>query len=94
MSHVNYYLLPQYMQDGAERYIEQGIQPGDFMIAVLENDLVGAFERADDTNIIAMRRWAEWLKWECPGAAWGSRAKVNAWINMGGLQGHPQGEES
>ena len=32
------------------RYIEHGIPPGHFLTAVIEKDLCGASERADDEN--------------------------------------------
>jgi hypothetical protein len=87
MSHVKYDILPPHMVDGAQLYIERGIEPGDFMLAVLANNLVRACERADQVNLHCMVAWATWLKWECPMPAWGSIEKVDAWIKRGGLQG-------
>jgi hypothetical protein len=78
---VNYHDLPEHMQDGARRYVEDGTKPGDFMVAVLSNDLVGALERADPINAARIHDWAIWLKWEAPGNCWGSSEKVAAWIN-------------
>jgi hypothetical protein len=83
---VEYDDLPDHMQDGAKLYVEKGIRPGDFMMTVLSNDLVGACERADVANRQYLREWATWLKWNCPGGAWGSREKVDAWIAKGGLR--------
>jgi hypothetical protein len=82
--HVDYSRLPAHMQDGARGYIERGEEPGGFLTAVLCNDLVAAFSRADADNAAAMAEWARWLWNEAPSQAWGSRAKVDAWIDKHG----------
>lgn len=80
-SNIRYDMLPFHMQDGARLYIEEGIPPGDFMMAVLSNDLKEAFGRADETNRVAMFDWASWLYNECPMQANGSPEKVAAWLD-------------
>lgn len=77
---VDYSSLPLHMQDGARAYVEHGQPPGDFLAAVLANDLVEAYSRADSENTLAMRRWAGWLYEEAPRGCWGSTEKVKAWI--------------
>jgi poly-D-alanine transfer protein DltD len=77
---IDYTGLPKHMRDGAHLYIEHGVEPGGFLRAVLSNQLVEAFGRADETNRVAMFGWAMWLYNECPRDAWGSPAKVDAWI--------------
>jgi hypothetical protein len=64
------------------RYLEQGILPGDFLRAVLRNDLVNAMERADDECAAAMRDIAQFLELEVPYLAWGSEEKVQAWADL------------
>jgi hypothetical protein len=44
--------------------------------------MVGAFYRADTKNQRAMREWATWLCNECPSEAWGSREKVDTWMEV------------
>lgn len=78
--HVDYSNLPAHMQDGMRRYIEHGFEPGGFAMAVLQNDLVGAFQRADRQNRVAMETWASWLWNECPASAWGSVEIVTKWM--------------
>lgn len=80
MIEISYRGLPEHMQDGARLYVEQGVPPGDFLTAVLQNDLVEAFNRADATNVHAMLAWAKWLDKDCPRAAWGSKEQVEKWI--------------
>jgi hypothetical protein len=77
---IDYTGLPKHMRDGAHLYIEHGVEPGGFLRAVLSNQLVESFGRADETNRAAMFDWATWLYNECPRDAWGSPEKVDAWI--------------
>ena len=83
----DYSKLPKHMQSGAQLYIEKGIMPGGFLTAVLENNLTGAFGRADDINKQAMQTWVEWLTCEIPSTIWGSKEKVSQWSIDGGLEG-------
>ena len=77
---VSYDLLPDHLRAGAEDYIENGREPGHFLLAVLENNLVDAFGRADHASLAAMHNIVIWLFNEAPSSCWGSRAKVDAWI--------------
>ncbi|RKX65237.1 MAG: hypothetical protein DRP42_05075 [Tenericutes bacterium] len=80
MENVDYTGLPEHMQAVARDYIETHYLPGDFLQAVLANNLVMAFARADATNAAAMQQWASWLYNECPSQAWGSPEKIKAWV--------------
>lgn len=86
-SGIKYTGLPDHMQSGARRYIELGVAPGDFLTAVLSNDLKEAFGRADPANQAAMSEWVSWLYNECPMSANGSLETVKAWCIAGGLSG-------
>ncbi len=79
--------LPAHMQDGARRYVEHGIKPGSFMTAVLSNDFIGAWQRADDVNTAAMHSWAMWLHNDAPRGCYGSPEHVKDWIAHRGLSG-------
>ena len=87
MNNISYDKLPPHMVDGARRYIEHGIMPGGFMMAVLDNDLGGAFARADEVNTAAMKQWAMWLYNDAPGGCWGSPRITEAWMEHEGLKG-------
>ena len=52
---INYERLPLHLQGGVQRYIEQGVPPGDFLTAVITNDLLLATSHADDTSLAALR---------------------------------------
>ena len=76
-----------HMKGAVERYLRHGISGGDFLTAVLANDLKGAAGRADSTNAELLREWAAWLYNDCPIDAQGSYDKVEAWCKSGGVTG-------
>lgn len=78
--HIDYSMLPEHMQDSAKLYVERGIEPGSFMLAVLTNNLTEAFTRADHINKDSLLMWIIWLLNECPRSAWGSVDIVEAWM--------------
>lgn len=74
------HLIPAHMWGGVERYLLHGIPPGGFLTAVLSNDLMGAFGKADDENTAAMRNWAMFIYNYMPNGCHGSPEKVRAWL--------------
>ena len=86
LASVNYDRLPNHMQIGARRYVEQGVKPGDFTMAILTNDLYMAIRQADRVNMVHLEEWMDWRDM-LPPAAHGSAKKVAAWISRRGLQG-------
>ncbi len=91
---IDYSMLPEHMRDGAKRYVERGIEPGGFMMAVLCNDLYGAASKADDINRSMLFEWVQWMYTELPGPAWGERSLVDAWIARGGTENKTNVAES
>jgi hypothetical protein len=77
---INYEMLPEHCRDGMKLYIEHGIPPGSFLMAVLENNLVEAFGRADDVNINRLYDYASFLYNQAPSGCWGSKEKVSKWM--------------
>ncbi len=67
------------MMPGLRRWIERGIVPGDFLQAVLRNDLQAAALMADDQNAPNLRAFIGYLYNEAPRECWGNPEKVNAW---------------
>lgn len=90
---INYDLLPEHMRDGFRRYIEVGIPGGHFMTAVLSNDLMGAFGRADDINRAMMHNICAFLYNDAPRGCYGSPEHVKDWIAGGGLAGIARARE-
>jgi len=87
IDHTNYNKLPEHMRESARRYVQEGVIPGDFLQAVLRNDLVRSFSNADDINIMHIRDWAHWLYNEAPSHCWGSHEALKYWHERGGLNG-------
>jgi hypothetical protein len=57
----DYAAIPELMRGGIQRYVEHGVQPGQFLSAVLCNDLRGAISRADSTNINILHLYVQWF---------------------------------
>jgi hypothetical protein len=81
-----YTLLPEHMQAGMLRWIENGVLPGDFLQAVLRNEFAEAVSRADTINGARLISYAHFL-YTAPPACWGSKEKVEAWAAHKGLSG-------
>lgn len=77
----NYSSLPEGLQGGMKRYIEDGIRAGGFLMACLENDLAGAVGKADSNNSTHIQEIVRWIYNEAPSGCWGSVGKVHAWMD-------------
>ncbi len=75
-----YSKLPESVRDGIKRYIEHRVEPGGFLMAVLENDLVRSFGKADSNNRQALFSIVGWIYDVAPGSCWGSPEKVKKWL--------------
>lgn len=74
--------LPVHMHGAISRYIARGIPPGSFLTAVLSNDLMGAFGKADDDNRGALFEWVRFIYQYAPVGCHGSPEKVRAWRGL------------
>ena len=75
---------PVHILASINRYVEHGLRPGSFVMAVLSNDLAAAFQTADDESHRGLRDILRYIRWEIPGTCWGSQAKVEAWLEIPG----------
>jgi hypothetical protein len=73
-------VLPNELRESLDRYAEHGVPPGDFLQAVLANDLFEACGRADDNNVWLIPVICAYVYNELPSSCWGDRAKVKKWI--------------
>jgi len=71
--------LPDRFKASITRYLEHGVMPGDFLTAVLSNDLFSAFAKADETSLAELHGLVGWCYYELPHDAWGSRERVEAY---------------
>jgi len=60
--------------DGIQRWYYDGIRPGGFVSAVIQNNFMEACLRADSVNREVLYLYAMFLYWELPGD-WRSKAK-------------------
>ena len=63
-------------------YITRGIEPGSFLMAVLENNLMEAFGRADEMNRGSMFEICQFVYNHLPAACHGSPEKVSRWMKL------------
>lgn len=80
----DYSALPENLQEGMKLYLEQGIDPGCFLTACLENDFVGALGVASSKTYDYLFRVASFLYNELPSRSyenspWGSKENVQRW---------------
>jgi len=68
--------------EGINRHVLLHEPKGDFITAVLSNDLREAFGRADNGNQKTMFQIVSYCHNQIPGVCWGSSEKVKAWIEM------------
>ncbi len=64
-----------------QRYVEHRIPTGDFLYAVLCNDLRRAFVRADDENRETLYEIVDYCYRNLPRECWGSQQKVTSWLS-------------
>jgi len=79
--------IPERMMRGIENYVQRGIIPGNFLQAVICNNMQLSFRKADDENFENMAAFAGYFYWEVPVDAWGSYKAMLAWNKRGGLEG-------
>lgn len=74
-------------KEALDRYVQTGELHGGFLTALLENDLREAICRADTNNRRDLPYIVEYCMQHIPYQCWGSKQKVDNWINQGGLKG-------
>jgi len=76
-----YEIRPE-MKEALDRYAEQGVPLGDFLTALLANDLMEALGRADDGNREDINQLCCYVYNEMPSHCHGSHEIVRAWIAL------------
>lgn len=72
--------VPEHLRDGLLRYVVDRIMPGDFLRAVLSNDLMRAFSYATPESRESLRDLVFWIYNYVTSRCWGSEEKVNQWV--------------
>ena len=70
------------MIEAIGRYVDHGIGPGDFLCAVICNNLREAIGCADDENLDNLPAFVAYFHNEVPGPCWGSTLKMTEWIRL------------
>jgi hypothetical protein len=73
--------IPDRIWPGLTYWVKFGIWPGDFLSAVIVNDLRGAVGRADAQNIRLLHNYIRALYNDVPHHCWGSPEIASAWHN-------------
>lgn len=68
------------MRAALDAYAREHHPIGDFLTAVLENDLMGAMGRADEDNLLNMPAICAYVYNEMPSRCHGSVEQVDAWL--------------
>lgn len=79
--------VPGHLIDGLVLYLVEGISPGHFLTAVLENNLMAAMSRADEVSRAGLFELCIFLYNDVPERAWGSPARVRAWMEQHATDG-------
>ena len=87
-------LVPTHIHGGIWRYVVEGILPGDFLRAVLDNNLTRAFGCADDRNTEHMHDIVKFMYNEVPSMCWGTPKRVDDWCLHKGLSGLPENQDA
>lgn len=79
--------VPEHDWDGLVAHVMTGRPVGSFLTSVLENNLMEACMRADNSNRHALPALAGVLYDHTPSGCHGSPERVRAWRENGGLEG-------
>lgn len=71
-------MVPEQIKLGLQRYVQTGLLGGNFIHAVLTNDLVFAVTRAGPD--VDVKEVVLYCCRELPASSWGSYEKVDAWV--------------
>ena len=84
---LTHHKIPTHMHEPLCAYLMYGTQPGRFLTAVLNNQLVEVFCFADEDNQQKLWGYVGFLTNAAPPSSWGSPEVVALWVRIGGLFG-------
>lgn len=70
--------------DDINEYVKEKhpLEEGEFLYAVLSNNLVESFKRADEENKRDLEEIVQYCYWYIPAESWGSPEKVRNWVKV------------
>ena len=72
--------IPKRMQDALLRYVDDGVEPGSFLRAVIDNNLRDAVGCADSENLPLLHLYVAWFYNVPPAGCWGGAKQRAAWL--------------
>lgn len=72
-------LIPGHMHESIRLYVLDGLKSGDFLQALLSNDLILAATKADHMNFDSLGNWVRYLVNCCPAACFGGPEEYENW---------------
>ena len=78
--------VPPHTLLGLIEYRDKGVPVGNFLYAVLVNDLYEAACRADDFNLPALRSIVQWVHDNMPPTSYGTKRRVSDWLRLKGAR--------
>jgi hypothetical protein len=80
-------MIPEHIRTNVLEYVTHGAPMGDFLEAVICNDLRSACHHADAINQQRLIDIVGWFYNYAPAPCWGSRQAYTRWMTLGGMQG-------
>lgn len=77
--HGTVYTIPAEDLIEALDYVELGKPPGNFLEAVIKNNLTEAVFRSDARQLALLPAWLMFFYWEPPAPCWGSAERMKEW---------------
>lgn len=74
--------IPGHLWHGIKHYVLERQPVGDFLTAVITNNLVRAIQRADARSLEALTDVVRYFYNETPIDCWGSVEKMEAWLGL------------
>lgn len=78
--HPRWEMVPEHLRDGLRRYVEDQIEPGGFLMAVLTNDLIRTVGLGTPTSLAGLHDLISFLWNHAPAPSWGTPQKVAEWL--------------
>jgi len=72
--------IPRHIHKAIRAYVDDHRRPGEFLQAVIRNDLMDATARADSENLPNIVAIIGYFHNETPGTCWGSKEALEAWV--------------
>jgi hypothetical protein len=77
---IDYAKIPPLIQAGIDRYVNDGRPPGDFLTAVICNNLKEAVGRADQDSLAALHSIVAYFYNMVPSVCWGTKERMRDWM--------------